>query len=174
MDSYNFRLAPAAFSGYPRMSLKGHLSPAVPYRVEPHEVIVFLSVARDQRGSSETFDAFIVDEEFLPEGLVTATQSPVPRNGPFGVSLFSPNQRSEPCSQIRLGIESGAGDLFAQRLLPAVSLVEIRREGDYPAGASNTEFRLRGVDNEKLYLLHSSKLTGMVRVAPTKDNKGSL
>ena len=168
----NSRLSPAAFSGYPRMWLTGHLSPAVPYRVEPHEVIVFLSVARDQRGSSETFDAFVIDEEFLPEGLVNVTRSSVPRNGPFGVSLF--NRQSEPCSQIRLGIESGAGDLFAQRLLPAVSLVEKRREGDNPGGASSTEFRLRGVDNEKLYLVVSTRLTGMVRVAPPKHSQESL
>ncbi len=182
MDNFNFRLAPAAFSGYPCMSLKGHLSPAVPYRVEPHEVIVFLSVARDQRGSSETFDAFIVDEEFLPEGLVSPVLYPVPRNGPFGVSLCYTDKRQgiyrresdEPCSQIRLGIESGAGDLFAQRLLPAVSLVEKRREGDDLGRGTRPEFRLRGVDNEKLYLLNSRDLTGMVRVAPTKDNKGSL
>jgi hypothetical protein len=167
------RLSPAAFSGYPRMSPTGHLSPAVPYRVEPHEVIVFLSAARDQRGSSETFDAFIVDEEFLPEGLVTPTFNPVPRNGPFGVSLFNRHQGSAPCSQIRLGIESGAGDLFAQRLLPAHSLVEKRREGDTHSpghGTSGDEpkFRLR-VDNEKLCLLKSSQLTGMVRVAHTND-----
>ena len=170
----NFRLAPAAFSGYPRMSLKGHLSPAVPYRVEPHEVIVFLSVARDQRGSSETFDAFIVDEEFLPEGLVSPVLYPVPRNGPFGVSLFYRRESDEPCSQIRLGIESGAGDLFAQRLLPAFSLVEKRREGDNhsPSDAPDGDepkFRLR-VDNEKLFGIFSTQLTGMVRVAPPSES----